>query len=157
MTLIFHISVSHVRWYPIYRKESYPFRFRLTFARLDKLSDMQSTSKSSALLWTDILGNEIPSGAPLIHKNLGAYHRDSWLLWTAVCLCVRTERLLDAWINLDEDLPVLVQAPESTAYLSVTFFLQSFCTVLQSSTIKTWMSLFITNRYQCVACTDGKI
>jgi hypothetical protein len=35
---------------------------------------MQSTRKSSALLWTDILGNEIPSGAPLIHKNLGAYH-----------------------------------------------------------------------------------
>jgi hypothetical protein len=32
---------------------------------------MQSTRKSSAFLWTDILGNEIPSGAPLVHKKLG--------------------------------------------------------------------------------------
>jgi hypothetical protein len=48
----------------------------MTFARLDKLYDMQSTRKSSARLWADILGNEIPSGAPLLHKKLGVYHRD---------------------------------------------------------------------------------
>ena len=120
MTLIFHISVSHARWYSIYRKESYPFRFRLTFARLDNLPDMQSTRKSSALLWTDILGNEIPSGTPLIHKKLYRLSQrfmtsfellfvralalnDSSMLeliWMKICQCwYRRQSLLRIWTS----------------------------------------------------------